>query len=518
MSRPPLEMPEAPEPLPEPEEVAAASLTGKTILGAVWMVGWRMTTRLVGLFSTLVLARLLAPGDFGLVAMATVLSGAIDAISTMGLVEALVRHPRYEARLLNAAFSLQLLRGIATAAVTMLLAWPASLWFHEPRLFLLMMPLALGSIIAGLENIGIVEFRREMRFDMEFRLLAIPRLLQVVITIILAFTLKSYWTLVIGIVAGKLLRLIMTYVAHPYRPRFSLEGWRELIGFSFWTWLSGLASMVWDRVDPVIIGPAFGAAALGTYLLGMEIATLPITELVAPAGAALYAGVARARGRDGEVVTMSLPIVALLMLGIAPLTIGLSATSGYVVDVLLGSKWTAAQPLMSIFAFTCLFAPFSYVCTTILLASGRMRQNFQVVAMSAAVKVAVLSAATALTKRPELIAIASVCTNFVEASLFVIQVRRLGDIGWSAARGGLLRIILTGIVVAGLLYLSGLAWRAPEAIGVWPALLKGASLGIATLVAAAIIQLAMWHIVGRPVGPEQRVLDLVGTRLKRRFG
>ncbi|TZG24174.1 oligosaccharide flippase family protein [Sphingomonas montanisoli] len=517
MSNPPLEMPPAPEPLPEPEEAAVASLTGKTILGAVWMVGWRMTTRLVGLLSTLILARLLAPGDFGLVAMATVISSAIDAVSTMGLIDALVRHPRYEKKLLNAAFSLQLLRGIATAVVTMLLAWPASVWFNEPRLFLLMMPLALGSIISGLENIGIVEFRREMRFDMEFRLLAIPRLLQVVITIILAFTLRSYWTLVIGIVAGKLLRLIMTYVAHPYRPRFSLEGWRELIGFSFWTWLSGLASMVWDRVDPVVIGPAFGAAALGTYLLGMEIATLPITELVAPAAAALFAGVARARGRDGEVVNMSLPIVTLLMLGIAPLTIGLSATSGYVVDVLLGSKWTAAQPLMAIFAFTCLFAPFSYVCTTILLASGRVRQNFEVVAMSAAVKVAVLSAATMYTKRPELIAVASVCTNFVEASLFVIQVRRLGDVGWGKARGGLLRIVLTGIVTVALLYLSGFAWRAPEAIGVLPALLTGGSIGIATLVVSAIVQLALWHIVGRPAGPEQRVIDLVSARLKRRL-
>lgn len=516
MSEAPIDIPSSPEPPLMPEPAPAESLTGRTILGAAWMVAWRMATRLIGLGSTLVLARILTPADFGLVAMATVLSAAIDSISTMGLIDALVRRLDHEERLLNAAFSLQLLRGLATAAITVLLAWPASIWFHEPRLFLLLMPLAAGSVLAGFENIAIVEFRRNMRFDMEFRLLAIPRMLQVAVTIILAVTLHSYWALIAGIVIGKLARLVMTYAVHPFRPHFALDGWRELIGFSFWTWMSGLASMVWDRTDAVIIGPVLGAATLGTYLLGMEIAILPITELVAPAAAALFAGVARARGRDGGVVGMALMIVALLMLPIVPLAIALSATSGYVVDILLGAKWVGAQPLISIFTLACLFAPFSFVCTTILLAEGRVRQNFEVVAISAAMRVLLLVVVTRFTHRVELLAATSICVNFFECALFVIQLRRIGDIGWRATRGGLGRIAATGMLVSAALFATGYAWVHPAREGIELAMLRGGAIGTGTLLLSAAIQFALWRAMGCPQGPEARAVEMIRTYLARR--
>ncbi|KKC26058.1 oligosaccharide flippase family protein [Sphingomonas sp. SRS2] len=486
----------------------ADSLSRRTATGAAWMVAWRMGARVIGLASTLVLARVLAPADFGLVAMAMVFAGAIDSLSQFGLAEALIRREEHDENLLNAAFSIQFIRGLATALIIAGVAWPASVWFNEPRLFYMLLPLAAGSILSGLENIGIVEFRRNIRFDMEFRLLVTPRILQVLVTILLAFTLQSYWALIGGIVFGKLARLVMTYSFHPYRPRFSLTGWRELMGFSFWTWLGGLVTMVWERADSFVIGPVVGASVLGIYLLGVEIAILPVTELIAPATAALFAGIARARSRDSGISDRALPLISLVLLLVAPLAITLSATSGYVVNVLLGAQWKAAQPLISIFAMISIFAPFSYVCTTILLAEGRVRQNFQVVAISAAMKVALLTGMTTVTHRPELIAAASVCSNIFECIFFLIQSRRIGPLGWSAAKGGMLRTLLATMVTAAALYLTGLGWQPPGTDHIVLNIIMGALIGSGAMGLALLLQFGLWRLGGSPPGAEERALGL----------
>src|SRR5580704_14856155 len=97
------------------------------------MVAWRALTRVLGLASTLVLARVLVPADFGLLAMATSFAAGIEALSQLGLQDALVRHPDGE-RLHDVAFTLQLARGLATGLVVALAAPLAAWWFAEPRL------------------------------------------------------------------------------------------------------------------------------------------------------------------------------------------------------------------------------------------------------------------------------------------------------------------------------------------------------------------------------------------------
>ncbi len=93
------------------------SIARKTAIGAAWLVGWRLVTRLLGLVSTLALARILVPADFGIVAMATIFSSIVEALSYVGLQDALVRHPGDDRRLFDTAFTLQLLRALAIGMI-----------------------------------------------------------------------------------------------------------------------------------------------------------------------------------------------------------------------------------------------------------------------------------------------------------------------------------------------------------------------------------------------------------------
>jgi lipopolysaccharide exporter len=385
-------------------------------------------------------------------------------------------------------------------------ATAVSAWFSETRLLPILFLLAGLSMLSGFENIGIVEFQKSLRFNIEFRLLFLPRVAQFLVTIVLALLLKSYWALIVGIVVAKIARLLMTYIVHPYRPGFALSHWRDLVGFSFWTWMSSLASLVWERSDGFILGHLLGAEDLGIYLLAAEIAVLPITELVAPASRALFAGFSAAQNEGTDTASVALPIVATMLLIVAPLTIGVSTTSGCLVSVFLGQKWAAAQPLVATFAWLCVFSPFSWICSTVLTARGWVRQNFYAVGIAAMVKIGVVYLVS-LTQRLDLVAMAAVACVAVESLLFTLQLRRYGGAQWGASLGGFLRIGLASGLTIAALYWSGLGWHKISTAAA-PSLIQGMATGLTAVMGYIALQFTMWWLARKPNGPETRLLDL----------
>ena len=192
-----------------PPSGGESALVAKTMAGAAWLLTWKMVARSLGFISTLVLARVLAPGDFGVLAMAGTFAAAVDALSQLGLQDALVRHVGNDRRLFNTAFTLQVGRAVIISTFVAGMAPVAVWWFGEPRLAPILYVLAGSSLLGGAENIGLVEVRRAMRFDVQFKLMLTARLVQLATTIPLALLLRSYWALLLGIVASQEARLIM---------------------------------------------------------------------------------------------------------------------------------------------------------------------------------------------------------------------------------------------------------------------------------------------------------------------
>ena len=495
------------------------SVASRTVLGATWMIAWRMTTRGLGLISTLVLARLLVPSDFGLVAIATTFAAAIDALSELGLRAALVRQPDDDPSLYDTAFTMQVIRGLGTGAVIAIGAAGAGTWFGDERLTPLLLIFSAVAVVAGFDNIAVVRFQRELRFDMEFRLLFAPRLLQFVLATGVALLLHSYWALVVGVVVGRLTRTAMTYWIQPYRPRLSLARWRDLAGFSFWSWASSMAGMVWERSDTFVLGPVLGAGQLGIYLLSTEIGLLPTSELVGSATSALYAGVAAARNRGTDAIVLAVPLMAALLMLVLPVGIGISATAGYLVIGLLGPAWQVGRPVIAIFALLCLITPITFVSTTVLSATGHVRQSFWAIAGATVLRVSALYC-VAGTHRLDWAAL-TVCGVVVcEALLYLVQLAGRGRLAWREALPGVIRTLAAGSAVAGFLWMSGLGWQEVEG----PALVTlfiGSIIGLCCILGCAAVQLALWFAAGRPPGPERTVLDIIydiASKLRQRPG
>ena len=180
---------------------ASSSLLLKTAQGTGWVIGWRMVTRLLGMISTLTLVRLLLPTDFGLVALGTSFQQSIEAFVILGVEEAVVREKAPTRDVYDTGFTLNVLRSVLTAAIVLALALPAGRFFAEPRLGNILIALAAGTLIEGFTNIGIVDFRRDFTFRKEFQLWLLPRLIGIVLTLASAFIWRSYWALVVGILA-----------------------------------------------------------------------------------------------------------------------------------------------------------------------------------------------------------------------------------------------------------------------------------------------------------------------------
>jgi lipopolysaccharide exporter len=488
-------------------------LASKTVVSAVWMMGWRLFSRSIGIVSTLILARVLLPSDFGIVAMAATFTAFVDALSQIGVQDALVRRREDDRKLFDTAFTLQAGRGGVTFILLAASGPLASWWFGEPRLISMMLALGAISLVGGLENVGISEFRRHMRYGMVFSLLTIPRLLSALVGIISAVTLRSYWALLIAMATLTLLRIVMSYVVHPYRPRLSLSGWRELAGYSFWIWAATIVGVLWDRIDVFVLGPVVGQARLGLYTIAWELGSLPQTEIVAPISDALFTGFARAQRGAKSSAYHAPQVAAMLVAIIAPVTITISCASGYIVAALLGPHWAAARPLVSIMAWLCLFAPLSAVSNAVLNANGYVRRGFIGKVAATAVKMAVLVIATMVSKRLDVIAIAMTLCFAIESFCYLFLLSGLPDVRLRAVLGPMTRILFAGSAVVFALDQLGLAWR-EVSMSSFVALLYLGMIGVMVAALYTALVSVLWYLAGRPTGPETRLLELSGNFLR----
>ena len=481
-------------------------------------MAWRITARTLGFVNTLVLARLLIPADFGLVAMATAIAGIFESLSQFSVQDALVRRIEDDTRLHDCAFTIQAGRAVVTAAVMAFAAPLAAGWFLQPRLTPMVLVLAVLMAISGLENIGTVEFQRQMQFGVFFRILVIPRVLQVAATLLAAWYTQSYWALLVGLAVQRLSRIVVTYLIHPYRPRLSLVGWRELAGFSFWIWAAGMAGVVWDRTDTLIVGRFFGSATLGLYTIGIQVAIIPVVELVAPIASVLMAGFALSQRSGGSATRNAFPLAGALLLGVIPMALTLSAGAQNVVPLLLGAKWEGARPLVEIAAGICVFSPISYICMAVLVTIGQVRRQFFAFSVAAGVKVVVLYLA-ARSYDLDIVAAANVFASCVEALLFLRQLRIAGYARLRASAPGLLRIAVAGGVAATVLAQVGGAWGTAGGVALAGAPVLGNLLELVLLAAVAAATfggsvVSLWLASGRPEGPERIVFRLASEAIR----
>jgi lipopolysaccharide exporter len=325
-------------------------LAGKMAKGAAWMVLLRLSERLLGLVSTLVLARLLVPEDFGLVALAASLLGMLEIMGAFGFELALIHNQRAERRHYDTAWTLGLIYGAFSALVLSALAGPAARFFDDSRLEGVLYVFAGCAIAQSCKNIGVVAFQKELDFRREFAFVLIRKFVAVSLTLALAFIWRTYWALALGSLASVLLGAVLSYRMHPFRPKLALSGWRTLMGFSGWVLFSNVVVFAGNRGYELVIARIAGMQSLGLYAVAYEISNLPTTELVWPVSKAVFPGFSRLASNLEKLREAFLNTTGMVALIAIPAGAGVTVLAVPLVEVLLGTKWLDAVPLIQILA------------------------------------------------------------------------------------------------------------------------------------------------------------------------
>jgi len=320
------------------------------MFGAAWTMSVRLVDKGIGLASTVFLARLLVPADFGVVAMAMGVVALLDVFSAFGFDTALIQRGNVDRSRYDTAWTFNIALGAFVATGLLVLAWPASVFFHQPALTRVLCALALASLLQGFENIGLVAFRRDLNFRAEFLIMTWKRLLLFGVTIGSAYWLRSYWALVIGMVLGRAIGVALSYVVHPYRPRLSLAARGELFSFSKWVLGTNLLSFALQRSSDLIIGRTLGPRELGLYNVSSELAALPASELVAPINRATYPGFARLADDRAALRVEYFTFIGFVAMIALPAAVGVASIAELVVPVVLGPNWLDAVDIVKICA------------------------------------------------------------------------------------------------------------------------------------------------------------------------
>ncbi len=487
-----------------------------------WVVAWRFSTRLLGFASTLVLVRLLAPTDFGLVMLATTFSGMVEALSAVGIQEAVVREKAPDRAVYDTAFTMNAVRCLASGLLIGVAAGPVARFFAEPRLVGVLLALALITAAGAVENIRVVDFRRGFAFHREFQLQLMSRLAAVAACIAVAAIWHSYWALVVGVTTNRLLQLVLGYVLRPYLPRPCLRAWRGIIGFSAWTWLSSLVVLVRERSHSFVLGRVLGMTQLGLFSAGAELASLPSTELVNPLCRVLFPGFVAARHAGGSLKDLYFQALSVTTLITMPAGVGIAVVAAPVVELFFGPRWSGAIPVVAILAVAGTVNVAASISSTLFTAAGRLSSNFRIIVVTAAVRVVLL---LALVPRFGLVggAAAILAAIVLEEVLFLAAAAR--DLGFPLLElpRRLWRSVAATAVMAAVLLLTDLGWPVLPVLPGNPAgrLLVAVPLGVIVYVAALA---AAWLVAGRPEGAETYVLRILRrvaggltARLRRRW-
>jgi PST family polysaccharide transporter len=326
------------------------TLGARIARGAAWIAASRVVVRLIGLVNTIVLARLLIPEDFGIVAIGATVMQLLQNVSDIGVSHTVVRYRNASAIQIDTLFTLSLLRGVVVMALLVACAPIATAVYGDPRIGEVFIGLSLVPLLYGLVNPRFYEFERDLDFSRESIVAIVAKIASITVSISIAVAFQTYWALVFGMVAGVLINTLASYIYRPYRPRLALSGGRELIGFTgSLTALSALVAFN-NKLDPLILGRLLGTAPTGTYSVGSQLAALPSYEIATPIARALYPGLASLQHDQSRMRDAYLRGAEALAAVALPAALGLAFVAQDFVLLVLGENWQAVVPVIQIFA------------------------------------------------------------------------------------------------------------------------------------------------------------------------
>jgi PST family polysaccharide transporter len=355
------------------------SVKAKFAKSGAWMMASAIFVNLSSMLIFVVLARLLTPTQFGIVAFATIFIELSRILVVAGIPDALIQRKDWDDDVASSAFWANIGISAAICLVIGMVAAPLAYLGYDETFALVLVVLSLALVIEALTTVHTAKLRREFRYKAIAGRNMAANVLGGVIGIALAASGWGVWALVMSRLLSASLTSIILWRTSGWHPRFSFR-WghvRSLSGISSHLLGNQLIGEANAQVAGLIIGGAIGPAALAQFRVGTRILTLMSQLLISPLQAAAMSAFSRLSEQNKAIAPAYIRVTRSCALLACPMFLGASAISADLISVLFGRQWADAGIIMAINGFVVGPAVIMYFFTPALASAGSSVLSFR---------------------------------------------------------------------------------------------------------------------------------------------
>jgi len=341
-----------------PEKVTAKQAG----LGVLWSYLTFVIGKAMVFISTVILARILTPEDFGLVGLASVMAGYLGTLHTFGVGEAFIQRKSNSEESANATFVLSVASGILLFIVSILITPLVVKFFREPRIQVIFPVLAFTFVITGFTTIHDAKLVKELKFQRRLLPTFVQYISKGIGSIVLALMGFGAWAIVWGVIIGNLAKSITLVIVSPWMPSrvWNPKVTREIFGFGKFMVLQNIFGALEDNIDYMIVGRRLGVTDLGLYTLGYRAPELAIISMPSVISNVAYPTYAKIQDNIEELQRSVQKTVQLISWVTIPAGIGLAMASQAFILTFYTSKWEAAIPVMQLLSLYAMIYTLTY--------------------------------------------------------------------------------------------------------------------------------------------------------------
>lgn len=331
----------------------------RTVRGVLWAGATHGLSKAAIVVSTIVLARILVPADFGLFALGLLVVNYLDRIKDVGVGASLVYRREPWTRMARTGLPLSLLSSILLAAVAFVAAPWVATFFHDPAAADLVRALSLVVLVSGLCVVPESKIRREV----DFRRRLVPETSAAVVkgglAIVLALNGYGVWSLVWSQLAGSAVAMVLYWLVAGWRPSFGFDvgDARRLLRYGVPSAMVAVFALLIENIDYLVIGHRMSTEALGYYTLAFRLPELLVIGACIVVGQVLFPVFARLQDDRRALRRSYLGALQHVVLLLTPVALLLALLAGDLVPVAYSSGWGPVVPVLQLLAlFTLVYA------------------------------------------------------------------------------------------------------------------------------------------------------------------
>jgi PST family polysaccharide transporter len=331
---------------------------------------WQIICTIV---STLIVARILSPADYGVVAMAGPITGFILIFQNLGLNQALVQSKSLDEDQINALFWYNMAASVVIGIIFLLLS-PVVAWFYsDGRPAEIMAASALTVLVSGSMLQHMALLNRAMRYRALSLISIVGSTSGLLLTIVLAEWLRSYWAIFLGTFGGTALSCCFAWWLNPWRPRFvfSARGTRGLLVFGANVTGFNVLNYLSRNIDNVLIAKVWGAAQLGLYDRSYRLMMFPLQNINMPLSRVMLPTLSRLYDDEKKFRRVYVSSIRALALFSVPGVMACALCSHEVVILLLGDRWAEADKIFFWLSLAAITQPVGNATGWLFMSSGR---------------------------------------------------------------------------------------------------------------------------------------------------